>query len=192
MIAKSPPRRPEATRLIHNVSWTQLEEIDRALADWGVRLVYLDGTLELMTLSEEHEDAKTILRMLLEAYMRAKQIRFYSRGSATLGSQELGARKEPDESYNLNTRKLYPDLILEVVRTSDGIDALVGYHRLGVAEVWFWEDGVLDFCILRNEGYEKMSRSQLLPDLPIDTFLRYSNYHDQYDAVNDFLAEISS
>jgi Uma2 family endonuclease len=191
MIAKTPPSPLGQTRLIHNVSWTQLEEIERALADWGVRLAYLDGTLELMTLSEEHEAAKAILRMLLEAYMRAKQIRFYSRGSATLGNQTLGARREPDESYNLHTRKPCPDLVLEVVKTSGGIDVLEGYRRLGVTEVWIWEDGVLDFYILRDQGYEKMGRSQLLPDLPIQTLLRYSNYHDQYDAVTDFLAEIS-
>lgn len=182
---------PKATKLIHNVSWAQLEEIDRALEDWGIRLAYLDGTLEIVPLFEEHEDAKTILRMLLEAYMRARKIRFYSRGSATLGNQELGARKEPDESYSIGTRKSYPDLILEVVRTSGGVNVLEGYRRMGVREVWFWEDGVLDFYLLQSEGYEKTNRSKLLPDLPIDTFLKYVSYHDQYDAVTNFLAEIS-
>lgn len=182
---------PKATKLIHNVSWAQLEEIDRALEDWGIRLAYLDGTLEIMPLSEEHEDYKSTLALLLEAYMRARSIRFYKRGSATLGDQELGARKEPDESYSIGTRKPYPDLILEVVITSGGVNVLEGYRRMGVREVWFWEDGVLDFYLLRSEGYEKTNRSELLPDLPIDTFLKYVSYHDQYDAVTDFLTEIS-
>lgn len=55
-----------------------------------------------------------------------------------------------------------------------------------VTEVWFWEDGVLEFHYLRDEGYEKVSRSELLPELPIDLFCRYITYHDQYDAVREF------
>ena len=60
-----------------NISWQQFEGIDRAFDSIpGVKLRYLDRSLEIMPVSEDHEDFKTILRMLLEAYMRARQIRF--------------------------------------------------------------------------------------------------------------------
>jgi len=43
---------------------------------------------------------------------------------------------------------------------------------------------------LEGDRYTKVAKSSLLPQLAIDTFLRYVTYHDQYDAVTEFLAEI--
>jgi hypothetical protein len=57
---------------------------------------------------------------------------------------------------------------------------------MGVTEVWFWEDSVLEIYCLRTTGYEKQSRSEFLPDLSLDLFCRYVTYHDQYDAVREF------
>jgi Uma2 family endonuclease len=176
-----------------NISWQQFEGIDRAFDSIpGVKLRYLDHSLEIMPVSEEHEDFKTILRMLLEAYMRARQIRFYGRGGPSLGDETLGARSEPDESYNLGVRKPYPDLVLEVIITSGGVDKLEGYRRMGVAEVWFWEDGVLNLYGLDAEGsnYQPLTASKLLPQLPLDIYCRYVTYHDQFDAVDEFLRAI--
>jgi len=124
--------------------------------------------------------------------MDAKDIRFYKRGGPSLGDKELGARNEPDESYNLDTLKPYPDLAIEVVVTSGGINKLEGYRRMGVQEVWRWEDGVLEIHHLRDNGYEKSSRSELLPNLPIDMFCRYITYYDQYDAVREFRIALRS
>ncbi|MEG4506483.1 Uma2 family endonuclease [Microcoleus sp. F6_B4] len=42
----------------------------------------------------------------------------------------------------MTTKKAIPDLAIEVVFTSGGIDKLQLYKRLGIPEVWFWEDGV--------------------------------------------------
>ncbi|MBD2428711.1 Uma2 family endonuclease [Phormidium sp. FACHB-1136] len=186
------PRIREA-QVFPQVRWPQFEAIDRAFdAIPGVRLRYLDNTLEIMPISEAHEDFKAILRLLLEAYFRAKGIRFYARGGPSLGDETLGARSEPDEAYNLGTRKPYPDLVLEVVITSGGIDKLEGYRRMGVAEVWFREDGVLTLYGLRDNhsGYDPLSQSRLLPDLPLEAFCRYVTYHDQFDAVDEFLRQI--
>ncbi len=119
--------------ILSGISWLQLEALDTIFSGIpGVRLFYLDGFLEIMTLSLEHEEIKGTLRSLIEAYMREKGIRFYIRGSATLGSEETQGKKEPDESYNLNTKKLYPDLVIEVIFTSGGLDKLQFYQRMGV------------------------------------------------------------
>lgn len=176
-----------------NVSWPQFEAIDQAFDSVpGVKFRYLDGALEIMPISEEHEGFKTILRMLLEAYLRSQRMRFYGRGGPSLGDAALGARSEPDESYNIGERKPYPDLVIEVVVTSGGIDKLEGYRRLAVAEVWFWEDGVLQLYHLKsdNSGYEQVEESVLLPQLPLDIFCRYVTYHDQFDAVDEFLKSL--
>lgn len=174
--------------LLDNVSWEQLEKLDVDLAGTGARLTYLDGILEIMApLSEEHEESKTTLAMLLEAYLREKKIRFYGRGSATLGKKEDATRREPDESYNLGTKKPIPDLILEVTVTSGGINKLEIYKRLKVPEVWFWEDGILSVYCLQGEEYEQVSQSSLLPDLDLELLAQYSRMADQYDAVNEFI-----
>ena len=196
---------PQSATLIHHVSWQQLEEIDAALSKFGrFRLAYLDGTLEIMPVSTDHEDFKKTIAILLEAYMRAAGIRFYGRGGPTLATQEQDARKEPDESYNIGTRKPHPELVIEVVFTSGGVDKLEIYRKLGVTEVWFWEDGSLAIYILESffedaplqntsiQRYTKVAKSSLLPYLPIETFLRYITYHDQYDAVTEFLAELQA
>jgi Uma2 family endonuclease len=182
-----PSPKPRSARVIHHLTWEQLEELDRSLEDFpGVKLVYLDGTAEIMTIGEEHEDFKTMIRRLLEAYLEIIGIRFYSRGGPTLGSKEFKTRNEPDESYNLDSKKPYPDLVIEVTVTSGGVDKLEGYRRMGVQEVWFWEDGTLEIYHLGNNGYEKLQNSQLLPQLPMNIFCRYITYHDQYDAVREF------
>lgn len=93
---------PKQAKVVHDLTWEQLEAFDRSLEDFaGVKLAYLDGTLEIMTIGEAHEDAKATMRILLEAYLRAKRIRFYSRGNPTLGRKEQGARNEPDESFSI-------------------------------------------------------------------------------------------
>ncbi len=184
------PKKKEA-QIFPNVSWESFELIEQSFEGIvGVRFAYLDGTLEIMTISPEHEDIKSTIRALVEAYMRILGIRFYMRGSPSLGSRDLGARSEPDESYNLETKKKFPDLVIEVVITSGGVDKLAGYQRMGVTEVWFWEDGLLTLHHLRTNGYEKVNKSELLPDLPLDIFTRYITYYDQYDAVNEFIMAI--
>jgi Uma2 family endonuclease len=173
---------------LSNVTWETLEKLDADLADTGARLTYLDGCLEIIgSFSEEHEESRNTLDQLLEMYMRTKDIRFYGRGSTTIGMKELGARKEPDESYCLGTRKSIPDLAIEVTVTSGGIDTLEIYRRVGVQEVWFWEDGVISVYCLRSTGYELVSKSELLPELDLRSIEFYSRMADQYDAVNAFV-----
>ncbi|NES22576.1 MAG: Uma2 family endonuclease [Symploca sp. SIO3E6] len=181
---------PKRCLTFSGISWSQLEAIEAAFDNIaGVSFAYLDGILEIMTTSPEHEDAKKTTGLLLEAYMREKGIRFYGRGSPTLGSEKQQARKEPNESYNLDTQKAIPDLVIEVIFTSGGIDKLRFYQRMGIPEVWFWEDGLLRLYRLREE-YEQIHRSELLPDLDISLLSRYIMYADQYDAVTEFIQAI--
>ena len=183
----------DSSQVFYGVSWEKFEEIEQSFEDVvGVRFAYLDGTLEIMTIGDEHEFIKKTIGLLLEAYMRAKDIRFYARGGPSLGNREQGARREPDESYNLSTRKPIPDFLVEVVVTSGGVDKLTCYQRIQVPEVWFWEDGKLTLYCLRGDGYEKINRSEFLPDLDLVLLSRYITYYDQYDAVTEFLSASNS
>ena len=179
--------------LLTGVTWAQLESLEMAFQGIaGVRLSYLAGNLEIMTLSQEHEDLKSTLGLLLETYLRHHKIRFYKRGSATLGTQTQGARKEPDESYNIDTKKSIPDLVIEVIISSGSIDILEIYQRIGVPEVWLWLGGMLTIYHLTETGYQQQSRSQLLPDLDSDRLAHYANHGDQYDAITEFSQSLTT
>ncbi|GAB4292287.1 MAG: Uma2 family endonuclease [Oscillatoriaceae cyanobacterium] len=186
------PHPTDTCLTLTGVSWTEMEVLEAAFENIaGVRFAYLDGILDIMTISPEHEEIKRTIGLLLETYLREKGIRFYGRGGPTLGKKELGARKEPDESYNIHQKKANPDLVVEVVLTSGGVDKLELYKRLGVSEVWFWEDGVLAVYYLRQEEdlwqYERVERSVLLPALDLTVLGRYICHHDQYDGVTEFI-----
>jgi Uma2 family endonuclease len=190
-----------STALLSNVAWETLQKLDENMAGTGARLTYLDGLLEIMApLSDDHETPKKTCAQLIEAYMRVQKIRFYASGSATLGIKAIGARKEPDESYSLGERKSVPDLAIEVTVTSGGIDVLEIYRRIGVPEVWFWEDGVITVYVLRSpsaqgelsEGYDLVRQSKLLPNLDLRSLEFHSRMADQYDAVEAFLQTLQN
>jgi Uma2 family endonuclease len=179
--------------LLSAVTWETLEKLDEDMAGTGARLTYLDGLLEIMApLSEEHETPKKTCAQLIEAYMRVNRIRFYASGSATLGMKAIGARKEPDESYYLGERKSIPDLAIEITVTTGGIDVLEIYQRIGVREVWFWEDGAIAVYVLRSTGYELVRQSELLADLDLRSLEFHSRMADQYDAVDGFIKTLQN
>ncbi|MCW6051702.1 Uma2 family endonuclease [Microcoleus sp. A2-C5] len=188
----SPETEQDACIRFSDVSWEQFEAIESAFKDIGnVKFFYLDRILQLMTVSPEHEIIKKTLCMLLEAYMRASGIRFYGKGGPTLGNRDLGGRKEPDDSYDIGTPKIVPDIAIEMVITSSGIDTLEFYKRLGVREVWFRQNHQLSIYYLRCENYEKITRSKFSPELDLELLLRCANMPDQYDAVTELLEQIS-
>lgn len=150
-------------------TWEELEKIEALTADaGGLRITYLDGCIEFMTLGEQHETIKSILAILIEAYFFEKGINFIPVGSATRRAKEKSASFEPDESYYIGEKKENPDLAIEVNITSGSIDKLEKYKRFNITEVWFWENNQLSLYHLKNNNYEQINQSELLPDLDID------------------------
>lgn len=179
--------------ILHGVSWQQYETLRKTLYDVsGTRITYLNGTLEIMTPSPEHEDSKATIGDLLSVYLTHKQIRFYHRGSPTIKNQDAAKGKEPDDSFNLGTKKDIPDIAIEVIFSSGGLDILSVYQGLGVPEVWLWKNNQLSIYHLRPQGYEQISQSELLPELELALLVKYLNYSDQYDAIIDFRNAIAS
>ncbi|MDD1421982.1 Uma2 family endonuclease [Dolichospermum sp. ST_sed1] len=150
-------------------TWKEFEIIETLTADPGrLRITYLDGCIEFMTLGEQHESIKKILAILIEAYLFEKGINFIPVGSATRRAKEKSASFEPDESYYIGEKKANPDLAIEVNITSDSIDKLEKYKRFNITEVWFWENNQLSLYHLKNDNYEQINQSELLPDLDTD------------------------
>jgi len=184
-------RREEDQRVIlHDVTWSQYETIlairgDRA----GVRLTYLNGELELMSPSLDHEAIKTTMGRLLEAYAEERGLALNGYGSWTVRSAPKARGVEPDECYVLGTHQpKAPDLAIEVVWTSGGLDKLEVYRGLGVREVWTWREGRIEVHALRSEQYQPIARSELLPDLDLEVMTSFLQNPDQTAAVRAFRA----
>ncbi|MFN5513710.1 MAG: hypothetical protein ACK5CA_02900 [Cyanobacteriota bacterium] len=64
------------------ITWEKLEQIEVTFEGIeGVRFIYLDGELEIiMSPSRCHEEAKSTIGLLLEAYMRLKKIALWESG----------------------------------------------------------------------------------------------------------------
>jgi Uma2 family endonuclease len=174
----------------HGRTWQQFKFIQAGFANSpGVRLFYYKGTVEILSVGPEHEIFKTILGLLIETFFVEKGIEFTPTGSMTQ-EREGEASAQADESYCLGELKPVPDLSIEVVFTSGGPNKLERYKALGVPEVWFWEDGLLTLHHLREEGYERIYRSEVLPDLDIDLLTRCVLMTSRVEAVREFRRQI--
>lgn len=148
-VAVAPPIK-ETPLLFKALTWREFKAVEQLLDQPGYRLSYLDGTLEISKMpGESHETAKKRIAALLELYLLLTGFDFTPTGSMTLESEAGRVKREADESYKLSDNSIRPDLIIEVTVSSGGIDKLEAYKRLKIAEVWFWEDGVLDLYHLR-------------------------------------------
>ncbi|MBE9079395.1 Uma2 family endonuclease [Romeria aff. gracilis LEGE 07310] len=174
--------------LLHGVDWQQYEGLLRVLGDNfpTLRMSYLEGTLEIMTNSPEHEDLKKMVGMLVEAYLQETRTRFHAGGSTTFRKAAKQRGLEPDECYCLGTKKDFPDLAIEIVITSGLVDKLNIYRGLGVAEVWQWQAGAFSIYCLRSSGYERVETSELLPTLDLTMLVSYVKPEAQFDAVMAF------
>ena len=90
-------------------------------------------------------------------------------GGWTLKSAPREAGAEPDECYLVgpDQQRDTPDLAIEVIWTSGGLDKLEIYRRLGVGEVWIWKDGRITVHVLGASGYDRAEHSRLFPDLDL-------------------------
>ncbi|NEP05286.1 MAG: hypothetical protein F6K25_26890 [Okeania sp. SIO2G4] len=85
------------------------------------KVIYHRGTLQVKSPSSRHEISKKMLGMLVENYCLETGIRFYPLGSTTLKSQDKLKGIEPDQCCCIGSQKNIPDLAIEVVITSGGI-----------------------------------------------------------------------
>ena len=194
--ARADGTEPEARAVLCGVSWTRFLELARALGDDrpGPRFHYLDGDLEIMTTSSEHERIKKWIADLLADYFYEFGPDVVPRGQATLRSAFQQAGAEPDESWCLGEEKEFPDLVLEIALTSGGVSKLEAYRRFGVAEVWFRRRDRLEIFALAagGEGYEAVPRSRLLPRLDVGLLERCVGIPSWREARRTFRAGLAA
>ena len=186
----------EVRYITDKVSWEYYETLLTQLGDsLEFRLTYLDGILEVMSPSRNHERIKTLIGDLLLIYFLETDTEYYPTGSMTLRNPEQRGGTEPDESYCIGTNKEIPDLAIEVVITSGGINRLEVYQRLGVREVWFWQNNRFLVYHFRSEnveqfqqtsGYELINSSEILPDINLTILAEYVQHPNPLIAAKSF------
>jgi Uma2 family endonuclease len=169
----------EARFVMYGVPWSTYVVLRDSCDHAGLKMTYLRGTLELMSPSMLHEDAKKIIARLIEVWAMEHDFDLRGFGGATFRKEAKQRGLEPDECYKVG--KLHeddvPDIALEVIVTSGLVDKMEVYAGLGVAEVWEWRPATSTITIHRlvGDAYVIRDRSEVLPDLDLvhlSTFVR--------------------
>lgn len=178
---------------LSDVSWWQYEALLAIRGDRpGPRVTYLNGVLELMSPSRGHEALKKLIARLLEAYAEIAGLELEGYGSMTMRSAPRARGIEPDECYSVGGVKESPDLAIEVIWTSGGLDKLEVYKGLRVREVWLWQDQVLSVHVLRGDEYAAAERSAVLPDLDLRLLASFLDVETQTRALREYRAALRS
>lgn len=155
--------------LLNHADWSDYERLLEIRGESAIpRLTFIDGVLELMTPSWYHEFDKKTLARLIETWALEMDVALGGAGSWTIKSTLAKRGAEPDECYLLEPIEMepsQPDIAIEVVRTSGGLNKLEVYRALEVPEVWFWQQGQLQFYGLEGDQYHRLERSGKLPQL---------------------------
>jgi Uma2 family endonuclease len=162
--------REDAIVVLHGASWADFQRHLELRGDRASpRYAFLEGELQIMSPSRPHESYKSRIGRLVETYCLVKGIEFSPYGSWTLEDADAQRGAEPDECYVFGevAEPRRPDLAIEVVWTSGGLDKRDIYRKLGVRELWFWQRGRLTVHALRGERYDEVASSELLPGIDL-------------------------
>jgi Uma2 family endonuclease len=191
LFPKVPPAPLERDQFVvlHGVDWKTYCALRELFDSPGVRMTYLKGALEIMSPSRRHEGYKKRIARLLELFALERDVPLSGYGSTTFRRALEERGLEPDECYVLG-RELrdddVPDIALEVVISSGGINKLEVYRGLGVLEVWFWHEGGFRLYVLGSSGYTSIERSRLIPELDFDELAVLAEEPEQLTALKRY------
>ena len=183
----------EQRMLLQNVSWKEYVLLRDVLDGPGVRMTYVEGVLELLSPSPEHELWKTNIARLVELFAHVRGIDLYGYGSTTFRKEAKERGAEPDECYLVGKRlAAFPEIVLEVIHTTPLIDKLDVYAAFGVAEVWVFKDGAFSVHAFdaADGSYRARTDSALLAGLDFAMLARFAVREDTPQALREFEREI--
>jgi Uma2 family endonuclease len=184
----APVLEQEQRMLINGVSWKDYVILREALDTPGLRMTYLRGSLELMSPSRTHELNKTTIARLIELYAFLRDLPLIGYGSTTFRREAKERGAEPDECWTVRRQMeegQFPDIVLEVIHASPLLDKLEVYRGFDVPEVWLFEEGAFAVHRLDGDGYRRVDRSALLPDLDFALIGRLGVLADQHAALRE-------
>lgn len=143
------------------------------------RMIYLDGDLWLMSPSFSQERPAERLGMLVMIVVEELDIPCVPAGHTTFRRKKKESGVEGDKTFYLaNEGQIrgkrdidlrvdpVPDLVIEAVYTNSAAPAEAAWRRLGVPEIWTWEEDSLRIQVRQADGgYIESETSLVLPML---------------------------
>lgn len=172
---------PGQSVLLKNISWSKFEEIISELGEHRAsKLAYNRGMLEIMVPLPEHEYFKDAIADLVKDLALELAIEYECFGSTTWRRQESMGGAEPDNCFYFQNLPAIrgrldidlasdppPDLVLEIDITSKSLERLPIYARLGVPEVWRYDQKQLRLYQLINGMYVETQTSLAFGEFPV-------------------------
>jgi Uma2 family endonuclease len=177
-VRQAPDAEHDHRFVLHGVPWWTYVALRDALDDHaGLKMTYLHGTLELMSPSMLHEEAKKIIARLVEVWAMEADVDLRGFGGATFRKEATERGLEPDECYKLGKLEEggVPDIAIEVIVSTGLVDKMAVYAGLGVPEVWEWRPSSTALVVHRRsgEGYVARERSEILAGLDLGLLARF-------------------
>lgn len=175
-------------RVTLHVSWNGYEAILNALGEQrAARLTYCQGTLEIMTPLEAHDNPSDLIGDFIKILVDQFDFNIKSMGSTTLSRPDLRVGAEPDKGFYIANEPLVrgktvdlatdppPDLIVEVDITHTDINKNLLYAEMGVPELWRYDGQQLKIYELENGQYQEVETSPTFPSIPKERLYEFLN-----------------
>jgi len=193
----------DSTLILRGISWGEYEELIEALGEApGLRISYDQGTMQIVTLSSEHESFARLIERLVDRLSSKLRIKVLSFGSATLKHSRWRKGSEPDACFYVQSAGRIgnrvqldfnidppPDIVVEVDINHDSLPKFPIYAALGVTEIWRYDGQSLVIYQLEHDHYVTPETSLALPLLNggvLTEFLSRSRNEDQYETLLAF------
>src|SRR5438552_1319533 len=192
--------------LLDDIDWRTYTRLLHAFDERpNIRLTYDRGSLEIMTLTHEHESYAHLLGRFVVVLTEEFGLPIKGGGSTTFRRRQRRKGLEADESYWIASEPLVrgkdridlridppPDLALEVDVTHSSLNRLGIYAALRVPEVWRREGETIVCYLLGADGrYTISATSRAFPGLaPADlmNFVALRGQMDENALVRQFRA----
>ena len=204
-LARFIEKMPQSSTLtLRNQTWRDYEKLlDEVGEATHLRISFNEGTLEVMTLSIQHEYLKDLVRDFVRLLGMRKRIKILTFGSATMKRTDLLKGAEPDGSFYVQTADKLPpitemdfskapppDIIVEIDIHHKSESKNPIYAAFGVPEIWRYDGKRMTIYKLGKNGkYTEARKSAALPILTSEVltkFLNDSTNQDQYEILLAF------
>jgi len=165
----------DASVTFRDVSWDEYEELLEQVGEApGLRISYDNGSLQVMTISAEHEKYTLFINSLIAGIRLRLRMDILAFGSATMRKPKRSAGHEPDACFYVQTAPLIgnkiqldfetdppPDIVVEVDVHHDSRSRFRVYAALGVPEIWRYDGQAMTIYHLSDvsDGPHYMSRN---------------------------------
>jgi Uma2 family endonuclease len=193
----------DAIVIWHHVSWEEYERLlDEVGEAPGLRISFDDGTLQVMSISPEHEKYAEFIKSMVSAIRLRLRINILFFGSATMKKRKESKGNEPDACFYVQTAAVVgnkiqldfetdppPDIAVEVDVHHDSRSKFPIYAGLGVPEIWRYDGQQVTIYLLHQDNYVITEMSQALPMLSsrvLTEFLARMRQEGEFEAILAF------